>query len=251
MKFLMITICGLLLFGLNAFSTEKGCLAGQYQVKAHRRNGYVKSDGTLVRSTIVKSHCKSFTRASEYLEVRFKNGFPPDWPHKKELPGSWSEEEKERIRDAIEQVPEVLFASEIAGIYRLIKSKDFPNPASSSNSVIVLYDSAFGNSRNLAEIITHELSHQNYLDLKEKERQDYRRATGWQLEMGLDRKFYWGGRKQGYIEDDGAISPEEDYANNLGHFLYNPDRLKKVTPEAYLWIKNRFGESFKLKERKK
>ena len=40
-------------------------------------------------------------------------------------------------------------------------------------------------------------------------------------------------------------------ADNLEHFLYGPDKLKKVTPEAYVWIKKRFGENFILKERKK
>lgn len=57
--------------------------------------------------------------------------------------------------------------------------------------------------------------------------------------------------RNGYTKSDGDFSPEEDYANNLEHFLYSPDRLKKVTPEAYLWLKKRFGEGFKLKERKK
>ena len=72
-----------------------------------------------------------------------------------------------------------------------------------------------------------------------------------QIELEPDGKIYWARRKESYIEDDGGSSHEEDYANNLEHFLYNPDKLKKVTPEAYAWIRKHFGESFKLKKGKK
>lgn len=251
MKYSLIILYGSMLFSLTAIAAESSCPAGQYRVKEHRRSGYTKSDGTIVRPTTVKSHCKSLTKVVEYLEQRFKKGVPSAWPHKKELGESWTEEEKERLRDALEETPVSLLSGAVEGIYRLKKSKDYPNPASSADGIIVLYDTAFQSSRNLGEIVTHELSHQNYLDLSEKDRQDYRRATGWHLELKPDRNFYWEGRKVGYIEDDGSFSPEEDYANNLEHFLFGPDRLNKVTPEAYLWIKKRFGENFKLKERKK
>ena len=87
--------------------------------------------------------------------------------------------------------------------------------------------------------------------MKESERQDYRRATNWRLELGADQKFYWTGRKNGYVSEDGKNSHEEDYANNIEYFLYNPDKLKEVTPNAYQWIKNRFGETFKSRSEKK
>jgi hypothetical protein len=251
MRCAAIFIFGFLSFGMNVFAVQGNCPTGQYRVKAHHRKGYVKSDGIVVRPTTVKSHCRTLTKAIEYLDVRIKKGIPVSWPHKQEKIGSWNEEELENLRDALEEIPDELLDSKLDGIYRLKKSKDFPNPASSSDGVIVLYDSAFDSSRNIGEIFAHELSHQNYLDLSEQERLDYRRATGWHLELQSDRKFYWTGRKEGYIEEDGSFSPEEDYANNVEHFLYTPDKLKKVTPEAYSWIKNKFGEKFKLKGQKK
>ncbi len=141
-------------------------------------------------------------------------------------------------------------SEKILEIYRLKKSKDYPNPASNSDGILALYDSSFDNSRNLARILTHELGHQNYNDLKESDKQDYRRATNWDFELGIDRKYYRIGRKSGYVEEDGNTSPEEDYANNLEYFIYNPDKLRQVTPNAYEWIKKRFGPKLKLKERK-
>ena len=177
MKYLLIILYGSVLFSFTTMAADRSCPAGQYRVKEHHRSGYTKSDGTVVRPTVVKSYCKTLTKAAEYLEPRFKKGVPSGWPHKKEAGGSWTEEEKERLRDALEEIPDSLLNSTIEGIYRLKRSKDYPNPASSADGIIVLYDTAFQPSRNLGQIVTHELSHQNYLDLSEKERQDYRRAT--------------------------------------------------------------------------
>lgn len=251
MKSFVLIWFSLLLFSLNSFGTEINCPAGQFFVKSHQRKGYTKSDGTIVRSTNVKSHCKVKTKVDDYLEARIKNGKPTSWPHKKELSTDWTEEEKQLLRESLANLPDILLSKRIGGFYRSKKSKDYPNPASSSNGIIVLYDSAFDSSRNLGEIIAHELSHQNYLDLTETERQDYGRAMGWHFELHPNRKFYLEGRKSGYVEDDGILSPEEDYANNLEYFLYNADKLKKVTPEAYSWIRKKFGEGFQLKEKKR
>lgn len=71
------------------------------------------------------------------------------------------------------------------------------------------------------------------------------------MELENDRKAYWVGRESGYVEEDGKSSREEDFANNIEHFLYDSDKLKKITPSAYDWIKKHYGEQFKLKEIKK
>ncbi|MGZ3747486.1 MAG: hypothetical protein ACXVB4_06085 [Pseudobdellovibrionaceae bacterium] len=215
------------------------------------RRGYVRSDGTVIKPTNVKSYCRVLTKAYEYSRERFKNGIPPNWPHSKEKAGSWTVEEKERIIEALEELPDILLSDKIAGIYRLKKSKDFPNPASSSYGVIVIYDSSFDSSRNLGRILCHELSHQNFKDLSNEEKQDYRRATGWHLKLESDRNVYWVGRKSGYVEEDGKNSYEEDYSNNLEYYLYDPDKLKKVTPSGYEWIKKHFGDGFRIKGQKR
>ena len=137
---LIIFVFGSLLLGFNAFSADKNCPPGPYHVKKHHRNGYIKSDGTFVRPTEVKSHCKLLTKVTEYSEVRFKNGIPSDWPHRKELSKSWTEEEKQRLREALNGIPDILLSNKIEGFYRLEKSKDYPNPASSADGIIVLYE---------------------------------------------------------------------------------------------------------------
>ncbi len=117
--------------------------------------------------------------------------------------------------------------------------------------MIVLYDTAFSSKIGTQRIMAHELIHQVYVDLPERERQDYRRAAGWALEMETDGNLYYYGRKTGYVEEDGKISPEEDYANNMEYFIFSPDKLKTITPNAYGWFSKKYGEKLKLKGNKK
>ncbi len=240
-----------MLFCLEVFALEKNCPEGQYLVKGHHRRGYVRSDGMYVRATNVVAHCKSLTKAAEYLQNLFKNGVPSDWPHKMEKPVRWTEEEKERLVEALEELPEVLFSKKLKGVYRLQKSKDHPNPATSADGIIVLYDTSFDSPFGLGRILAHELLHQSFKDMPKKDQQDYHLATGWHLKLMPNRMIYWNGRQTGYVQDDGKNSFEEDYANNLEYYLYDSDKLKKVTPSAYQWIKRRFGQNFQLKRRKK
>ncbi len=251
MKYLALFLPIMLLIANPARATGLLCPAGEYSVRSHFRNGYTRSDGTMVKAATVKQYCKLLSKGYEFAKSRFKNGVPPNWPHKQEIAGAWTEEEKERIIEALDELPDFLLTDKIIGFYRLKKSKDYPNPASNSDGVIILYDSAFGPSQNLSRVLAHELAHQNYEDLNERSRQDYRRATGWHMELEPNGKIFWVGRKDDYVEDDGKNSYEEDYANNLEHFLYNPDKLKKVTPSAYDWFKKRFGDKLKFKAGKK
>jgi len=251
MKCLIFLIGFLFLFSFEIYGADLKCPTGKYLVSGHYRSGYIRSDGTVVKPTNVKSYCKLLTKAYEYSKERFKSGAPPGWPHKVEKVGAWTEAEKERIIEALEELPDILLNDKIKGIYRLRKSKDYPNPASGSNEVIVIYDSAFESSRNLGRILSHEFAHQNFKDLSKDEKQDYRRASGWRMKLESDRNVYWEGREDGYVEEDGKISYEEDYSNNLEHYLYDPDKLKKVTPSAHSWIKKHFGDGFQIKRQKK
>lgn len=246
MKILAFSI--VVFYCLRSHSLE--CPPGHYVVRGHPRSGSVRSDGAVVSPTTVNSYCKKYTYPYEYAQKRFKKGVPKDWPHGVEKPGVWTESQKEQISEAVEGLPEFLLSDRVEGFYRLKKSKDYPNPASHADGIIVIYDSAFTSLRGIKRILAHELIHQSYKDLSEKEQQDYRRVTGWHYKVEPDRQFYWAGRKDGYIADDGRISHEEDFANNLEHFLFDSDKLKKVTPNAYEWIKKKYGDKLKLKDSK-
>ena len=226
------------------------CIRNQYLVRGHHRRAYTRSDGTFVSAAKVKPYCKEKTKAYDYVETHLKQGLPLGWPHLSEKPKAWTQFEKERLIEIIEEIPEILLNKDI-DFFRAQKSKDFPNPASNTKGSIVLYDTAFNKGRSLGRIISHELAHQNFYDLSEVVRRDFRRVHGWRLELDSKGKIYWGGRQEGYIEDDGKTSDEEDYANNVEHYLYNPDKLKEVTPQGFQWIQKQFGKNFKLKREKK
>jgi hypothetical protein len=172
-------------FNSAAFSASTPCPTNQYKVHAHYRRGYIRSDGTSVKATNVRSYCKERSTASDFALPRFQSKLPKNWPHLKEAATTWTEEEKEKVTEAIEQIPEILLSEKIIGIYRLKKSRDYPNPASSSEGIITIYDSAFEASRNLGQIISHELAHQNFAELSEEAQQDYRRATGWHMKRRI------------------------------------------------------------------
>ncbi len=228
-----------------SFSAQGLCPSEQYQVKGHPRNAFTRADGTFVSATTVKTYCKNKSKAYEYLVNRFQSGTPPTWPNKSERPKNWTVSEKERVIDAFEELPIELFNQNLKGIFRMIRSKDFPNPASNVDGAIVIYDSGFDSGRNLSRIIAHELAHQIYLALSDSAKQDYRRKTGWivRAEKG---DYYWE-RTGEMVTEDSKISREEDFANNVDHYLFDFDRLKKATPRAAQWIENHFGKAFRLK----
>lgn len=230
------------------------CGQNQYVVKAHFRKAYTRTDGTSVRATNVKDHCRDKSIGFLFAENKFKNSLPEYWPHKQEKGKSWSIEERERLVEALDDIPNVLFSKQLVGFYRAERSKDFPNQAThgigdDSKVYIVLYDNAFSFKEKgaLARILVHELAHQAYEELKESEQDDYRFVTNWLNVSKKSKKKRFLSREDGYVRDDGRVSPEEDFANNLEFFLFEPETLKRLTPHAHRWIGEHFGVTFKLR----
>lgn len=233
------------------FSVALACPPNQYQVKAHSRSGYVRYDGTVVRPTFVTAYCKDYSAAYLFVKDLFQNEKPKNWPHEPENLRKWTEAEKERLIEAMENIPDALLSKNLKGIYRMDKSKAGKNPATSSEGALVLYDSAFSKSMTLDRIIAHELAHQIFRDSDLDIQDNYRKNSGWTLVSDKNLKFFWIPRKEGYVAEDGKNASDEDYANNIEYYLYEPDKLKKVTPKAYDWIKTKFGSSFSQKKGKK
>ncbi len=124
------------------------------------------------------------------------------------------------------------------------------NPATNADGIVALYDSSFKSKKGLARIIGHEFAHLRYGGLKEREKLDYRLSAGWRPVSGPNG-IEWRPRVGGYVEEDGEYNSEEDYANNLEYFLFDPDRLKKTTPIVHDWFKSKHGATFHPKGLKK
>ncbi len=235
-----------LLGPLSAAALE--CPPGTYHVRSHPRSAYYRADGTFVNATHVSESCREKNAVYNAWASRLKNGFPPGWEHKTEKPTPWTEEQRERMLEALSELPEALQKTPLKGIYRLSKSVLYPNPASDDNEgTMAIYDSAFDKNRRLARIVAHELAHENYMGLSVSEQKSYRDALGWTSEYEPEsRKFLYTTRPGNFVQDDGRQGPREDFSNNLEYYLFEPNVLKEKTPQAFDWMKKHFGDKFKI-----
>jgi len=198
------------------------CPEGQHWVHAYFRRAYFRADNTFVNAANISAHCHGNPTSYSFVKDRFKGGYPPRWPHRSEKSIKWTEEQRERVMEALSALPPELWDEAIEGVYRLGKSIAFPNPASWGTNTIVLYDEAFNSKKNLSRILAHELAHQKY-GSSPRMAQDYRRATGWGFDVDeKTRLIYIKQRKSGYVTEHAKENAAEDFATNVDIFYSIP-----------------------------
>ncbi len=234
-----------------AFASD-WCPTDSYRVKSHHRSSYHRANGTFVSAAHVISHCRKKSKSYQFWNLKIKAGYPENWPYKNERAIEFSEFERERIIEALGEIPIQLWLQSIGGIYRFEKSKDAPNPASHREGDIALYNSAFSKSYSLGRVIAHELAHELWENSDRSFQSSYETATSWQRSVGpISKVITWTGRKDGYVEEDGRFRRDEDFANNMEYYLFAPESLMQKTPTAFEWIKTKFSDKFKLSEGEK
>jgi hypothetical protein len=222
---------------LAADSADK-CPDGYYRVRAHPRSGYYKADGTYYRATTVSSSCKARSAAHIFWHDKLMVDRPQNWPNNYQKPEKWTDEYRERLLEAFEDVPQGLWAHDIK-IYRNKLSRNQSNPAVHKNNLIVIYDLAFSEKHKLSRVLTHELAHNLWDKLELNLNKNYAKATGWERTFDPITKIKsLSGRRSGYVEKDGAFSVDEDFANNIEFFVFEPEVLQRTTPTAFKWIKD-------------
>ena len=231
-------------------STPKKCSPNEHWVRTHVRRAYIRSDGTHVSSSKVIGHCRENSAVYSIWRNRIRNGVPVNWERKGESGANWSDDEIEAFLEALAVIPDQLTKAQVINVYRARKSTDHPNPASSSDGIIVFYNSAFDRPTNLSRVLAHELAHQKYRDLNDEERKNYWTATNWFNLSQDDKHPAYIRRKDGYVEADGKISPEEDFANNVEYFLFDKEKLHRASANASDWINKHFGDTFILEGRR-
>ena len=246
----LITIAAVVQIGSSALAKEapktKICPPGEHWVKAHHRRAYIRSDGSKVSATEVTAHCQKDPIGSSFWKPKLKTGKPPGWERAQEKVGAWTPEEDERVLEALALIPDSLWAKTLNGIYRLGKSVDYPNPASSMSGQIALYDTAFDETRNLTRILAHELAHESYRNLSQDEAKSYGEAANWFNVAEEGKEPIYISRGTGFVSEGAKRGPDEDYANNIEYFLFAPNTLKETTPNVYKWIGQKFGGSFRV-----
>ncbi len=243
--YLQFVFLFLQLIPISAASAE--CPSGQHWVNAYNRKSYFRADGTSVKATSVSAHCRKSRESDVYWKNNFENDRPADWPHRTEKSKQWSAEEIERVLEAICELPEEVWKKSQYRMHRMEKSKDGNNPATSANDILVIYNSAFDQKNVLSRVLAHEFAHEIYGNLKVSDARDYRLTTNW-FELNKNGKRLLISRKEGFVTDDGRVSPEEDFANNMEFFLFEPKKLISETPHAYRWITVAFGDKIQLRK---
>ncbi len=228
------------------------CPSGEHWVRAHNQSEYTRADGTRVSGSHHKAGCRKNPVSYAVWSDRLKMGLPLNWEFKNEKSKAWTEGEKEETLEALSELPPLLLNEIVSGIYRLKASAQLTeNPAANFQNQIALYDSAFGGKLNVARVLAHEFAHIFFRQMAKPEQVDYAIAAEWEATLwnGLKDKQLTLNRKD-FVEYDSQNSPEEDFANNIEYFLFNPKTLKEKSPQLYVWMSKKFGDKLRLRSLK-
>jgi hypothetical protein len=212
----------------------KECLSSPTHtwVKKHYRKGYYRKSGTHVKPGFVKAHCRAKYKTEAYWARKIKGTFPSPWINKEEKLAKWTEEELERLLEALNELPATFQKYDIQGIHRLKKSSQKGNPASNNLKSIVLYDEAFFITHNLSEVITHEMAHFLFQKLTMNQIDKFRLIANWDGNNLLRKNI---------IFPDSHINAEEDFCNVIQAYYYKKELLKKNSPALFSWIEKLLG----------
>jgi hypothetical protein len=93
------------------------------------------------------------------------------------------------------------------------------------------------NPEQLPRVILHELSH--FMIGREWKNQfaKYKEISGWSS-LPEGRAY----RSGDFVDPDGKFSADEDFANNIEFYLFEPKILKEKSPGLYKWIETNLGK---------
>lgn len=81
-----------------------------------------------------------------------------------------------------------------------------------------------------------ELTHILYDRLSENEKREINKISQWEI----NKAGIYVTSKNLFSEKDGANDPDEDFANNVEHYLYNTDNFKKSFLPISVWLDHFF-----------
>lgn len=205
----------------------------------YRQRAYKRGNGSQIVEADIKPHCRENPPGYEIWEKKLVTGKPPFWPYSKEQPTAWTEEERERVHEALGELPDLLKDKNMGGIYRL-REATFPgNPSTNNYSDIALYDAAFKSPYILAQILGHEFSHRFYENLSKDKKKSFQNAADWHHDS--KGELYTRRPESKFLRKNGMLSVEEDFADALPAFVLTPLEPKRKSPEIYGWIEKNYG----------
>lgn len=168
---------------------------------------------------------------------------PQNWGDISEKVKPWTAQEKRLAINAMMTLPRKLVERSRFRIHRTRIAKFKDNPAASTGDSILLYDRAFRSPPPLARVLAHELAHVYWNDMTVDEKRAYRIAANW-IRLEPSGKLVPGRAAATFAESDGTISMTEDFANNVEYLLFDPQKLKALTPSLFAWLRTTLGDKF-------
>lgn len=156
----------------------------------------------------------------------------------KSLKGS----ERELILNALSKLPKKFRPISLKAIVKA-SVPDFTapqNPASSSDDLIILFPAIFVSNSQLERVLFHETVHHLVSNEWKLSFTKYKKENGWEK---LNENSSRSGQ---FVEPDGKFSAEEDFANNVEYFTFNPAKLKGISPKIFTWIEKNLKNELKM-----
>ena len=197
--------------------------------------------------SICQKLCKANSKCEDaYWKKKAQIGRPPKWPNASEESTSFNFQEIEDLQDVLARVPEDFKkVPDFKGFYRMKRSVEFVNPATTFSGTIVLYDNAFHGPFDLKRVVIHELAHEWFIMASDVNRSSYLKAMGWHVN---DKGEYYSDQSRIFFDEDSKSSPDEDFAHNIEKYFFDRENVEKKLPALLRWIKQHFSKNFSLKD---
>jgi hypothetical protein len=157
-----------------------------------------------------------------------------------------SMEEKNKVTLSLSHLPKDWKPIALKAIVKGSSGWDITSPlnaATSSEEFIILYDRAFSASEDLTRVLFHEVVHFLLEEMWSTHFRNFKREFGWSA-IAKEGKY----RAGDFVDIDGKLSPEEDFANSIEFFEFEPSSLRRVSPNIFRWVEKNLGQKAKLEK---
>lgn len=192
------------LFGLIALAQP--CDPNQIYIREQRIQSYSKSDGTLVKNHIRKSHCR-FIEKKQFFADSTKQKFKTLSPTLKK----WNPSEKELVQKHIAFLPPWLSKYSLQEILRSVIGENVKNPATTipATRTIIIHDQFF-REQDQRGVIIHEFCHIAFASIDPIQFIEFSIASGWKVGQN-----FLPVPPARLLKQDSSHSIEEDLANHI------------------------------------
>lgn len=149
---------------------------------------------------------------------------------------AWSDEQLDTILEAVDDLPSHLIPFEKNQYFKHYKNGYGPSASTLANATITFYDpwDNLDSKEMQRYTVTHEIGHNIGGRLDQDEDPEWLNISGW-VQIGENWKST---KDDELVSKYGATNPAEDFAEAFSGYRYDPETLKRRSPEKYEYMKN-------------